>query len=69
MSRVNVIRRLITDVSLAKAIVPKMQGAILGGLFNLSSPVEVTCASGNCQWPVFSTMVVTSTCKNISSST
>jgi hypothetical protein len=69
MSRVNVICRLLTDESLAKAIVPKMQRAILGGLFNLSSPVEVTCVIGNCQWPEYSTMPVNNSCKKVSSNT
>jgi hypothetical protein len=63
VSRVNVIRRLLTDESIVKANVPKMQGAILGGHFNLGFPVEVTCASGNCQWPKFLTMVVNNACK------
>lgn len=41
-----------------------MQGAILNGIFNLSSPVNVTCP-GNCQWKDFATLAVTSTCQDV----
>jgi hypothetical protein len=48
---------------------PKMQGAILNGLFNLSSPVQFTCTTGNCRWDQFSTLAVTSSCRNVTSDT
>lgn len=48
---------------------PKMQGAILNGLFNLSSPVQFTCTTGNCRWDEFSTLAVTSSCQNVTSET
>ncbi|KAH6643265.1 hypothetical protein BKA67DRAFT_587280 [Truncatella angustata] len=38
---------------IASTIGPKMQGAILNGWFNLSSLVQFTCTTGNCQWDVF----------------
>lgn len=53
----------------ASTMGPKMQGAILNGLFNLSSPVQFTCTTGNCQWDDFSTLAVTSSCKNVTSNT
>ncbi|KAJ8117992.1 hypothetical protein OPT61_g922 [Boeremia exigua] len=46
---------------------PKMQGAMLNGLFNLSSPIEFACSTGNCQWDDFSTLGVASTCQNVTS--
>lgn len=46
-----------------------MQGAIVNGLFNLSSPIPFTCTTGNCQWDVFSTLAVTSNCQNVTSNT
>lgn len=55
------------DMSLASTMGPKMQGAILNGLFNLSSPINVTCPTGSCQWPEFSTLAVTSACQNVTS--
>ncbi|KAF7518915.1 hypothetical protein G7054_g13272 [Neopestalotiopsis clavispora] len=48
---------------------PKMQGAILSGLFNLSYPVQFTCTTGNCRWDQFSTLAVTSSCHNVTSDT
>jgi hypothetical protein len=57
------------DMSLASTMGPKMQGAILNGLFNLSSPIDVTCPTGYCQWPNFSTLAVTSACQNVTSET
>lgn len=47
---------------------PKMQGAILNGLFNLSSPVQFTCPTADCKWDDFSSLAVTSTCQNVTSS-
>lgn len=46
---------------------PKMQGAILNGLFNLSSPIQFACSTGNCQWDDFSTLGVASSCQNVTS--
>ena len=48
---------------------PKMQGAILNGLYNISSQEQFTCTTGNCQWDEFSTLAVTSTCQNVTSGT
>ncbi|KAF2133159.1 hypothetical protein P153DRAFT_353569 [Dothidotthia symphoricarpi CBS 119687] len=48
---------------------PKLQGAILNGLYNLSAPVQFTCPSGNCRWNEFSTLAVTSSCKNVTADT
>lgn len=47
---------------------PKMQGAILNGLYNLSAPIPVQCQTGNCQWEDFTTVAVTSECRNVTSS-
>ncbi|EMD96231.1 hypothetical protein COCC4DRAFT_46673 [Bipolaris maydis ATCC 48331] len=47
---------------------PKMQGAILNGLYNLSAPIQVQCQTGNCRWEDFTTLAVTSECKNVTSS-
>jgi hypothetical protein len=47
---------------------PKIQGAILNGLYNLSAPVQVECQTGNCQWDDFTTLAVTSNCTNVTSS-
>lgn len=59
-----------TNVALlALTMGPKMQGAILNGLFNLSSPVQFTCTTGNCRWDEFSTLAVTSSCQNVTSQT
>lgn len=41
-----------------------MQGAILNGLFNLNSPVDITCP-GNCYWEEFTTLAVTPLCENV----
>ena len=46
---------------------PKMQGAIMNGLYNISAPFHFTCSTGNCQWDAFSTLAVTSTCRNVTS--
>jgi hypothetical protein len=48
---------------------PKIQGAILNGLYNLSAPVQYTCATGNCYWNEFTTLAVRSSCKNVTSET
>lgn len=48
---------------------PKMQGAILNGLFDLSAPIMYTCSTGNCQWDDFSSLAVTSSCQNVTSNT
>lgn len=46
---------------------PKIQGAILNGLYNLSAPVQVECQTGNCQWDDFTTLAVASNCTNVTS--
>lgn len=48
---------------------PKMQGAILNGLYNLTTAVQFTCSTGNCQWDEFSSLAVASTCTNVTSDT
>jgi hypothetical protein len=48
---------------------PKMQGAILNGLYNLSAPIQVECQTGNCRWDEFTTLAVTSNCTNATSET
>jgi hypothetical protein len=48
---------------------PQMQGAILNGLFNLSSPQQFDCPTGNCQWDEFPTLAVTSACQNVTADT
>ncbi|KAI8935603.1 hypothetical protein NX059_008169 [Plenodomus lindquistii] len=45
---------------------PKMQGAILNGLYNLSAPIAVECQTGNCQWDPYTTLAITSRCENVS---
>jgi hypothetical protein len=46
---------------------PKIQGAILNGLYNLSAPVQVECQTGNCHWDDFTTLAVASNCTNVTS--
>ncbi|GAB7360670.1 hypothetical protein MBLNU230_g0549t1 [Neophaeotheca triangularis] len=46
---------------------PGMQGAILNGLYNLSSPIPFQCRTANCQWSVFTTLAVASVCRNVTS--
>ena len=60
--------KVFSDLQLAATMGPKMQGAILNGLFNLSSPIPFKCSTGNCQWDEFSTLAVTSSCQNVTSS-
>jgi hypothetical protein len=48
---------------------PKMQGAILNGLYNLSAPVQIECETGNCRWDEFTTLAVISNCTNATSET
>ncbi|EUC46608.1 hypothetical protein COCMIDRAFT_35835 [Bipolaris oryzae ATCC 44560] len=52
----------------ARTMDPKMQGAILNGLYNLSAPIQVQCQTGNCRWEEFTTLAVTSECRNVTSS-
>lgn len=48
---------------------PKMQGAIVNGLFNLSAPVQVSCPTGNCRWKEYTTFGVASDCTNVTMAT
>ncbi|KAF3006873.1 hypothetical protein E8E13_010919 [Curvularia kusanoi] len=48
---------------------PKMQGAVLNGLYNLTTAVQFACPTGNCRWDDFSSLAVTSTCTNVTSLT
>lgn len=48
---------------------PKIQGAILNGLYNLSAPVQIECQTSNCQWDLYTTLAVTSRCENVTSAT
>jgi hypothetical protein len=48
---------------------PKMQGAILSGLYNLTTAVQFICPTGDCQWDEFSSLAVASTCTNVTSDT
>ncbi|KAF3053385.1 hypothetical protein E8E11_011807 [Didymella keratinophila] len=48
---------------------PKMQGAILNGLYNLTTAVQFFCSTGDCQWAGFSSLAVASTCTNVTSDT
>jgi hypothetical protein len=48
---------------------PRMQGAILNGLYNLTTAVQFTCSTGDCQWDDFSSLAVASSCKNVTSDT
>jgi hypothetical protein len=58
-----------TDPTLDMKIDPKMQGAILNGLYNLSAPIQFSCSTGNCRWDEFTTLAVTSTCKDVTGGT
>ena len=45
------------------------KGAISGGLYNVdigSSSVEISCPTGNCTWPSYTSLGVCSACQNIS---
>ncbi|USP76811.1 hypothetical protein yc1106_04085 [Curvularia clavata] len=55
--------------TLVKQMDPRMQGAILNGLYNLSAPIQVECLTGNCEWDDITTLAVASECKNVTSST
>ncbi|KAK7917444.1 hypothetical protein PG985_011052 [Apiospora marii] len=48
---------------------PKMQGAILNGLYSLGSPVKYGCPTGNCQWPDFSTLAIAGHCRDATADT
>ncbi|KAI8632193.1 hypothetical protein F5Y19DRAFT_492070 [Xylariaceae sp. FL1651] len=47
----------------------KMQGAIMSGLYNTEAPVRVQCPTGNCTWPPFTTMALTTKCSNVTENT
>ncbi|KAI0848145.1 hypothetical protein F5Y00DRAFT_262777 [Daldinia vernicosa] len=47
----------------------KMQGAILNGLYTINAPLHFRCPTGTCVWPEFTTLAVTSHCKNATSGT
>ncbi|KAI0593783.1 hypothetical protein F4775DRAFT_576504 [Biscogniauxia sp. FL1348] len=42
----------------------QIQGAIMSGLYNVDAPVKVACPTGNCAWPPFTTMALSSSCHN-----
>ncbi|KAK6851680.1 hypothetical protein PG995_011805 [Apiospora arundinis] len=48
---------------------PRMQGAILNGLYSLGSPVKYDCPTGNCQWPDFSTLAIAGHCRDATADT
>lgn len=48
---------------------PKMEGAILNGLYNLSAPVPFECKTGNCEWGNYTTLAATSACTNVTPET
>lgn len=41
----------------------------MSGIFTLDYPVQLGCVSGTCAWPRFSTLGVTSSCKNVTNGT
>ncbi|KAI0467630.1 hypothetical protein F4859DRAFT_525058 [Xylaria cf. heliscus] len=47
----------------------KMQGAIMSGLYNTEAPVKVQCPTGQCTWPPFTTMALSSRCSNVKQAT
>lgn len=44
---------------------PKMQGAIVNGLFNLSAPVQASCPTGDYRWKEYTTFGIASKCTNV----
>lgn len=44
---------------------PKMQGAILNGLYSLDAPIQFDCPTSNCTWPPFTSLAVSSQCSNV----
>lgn len=48
---------------------PRMQGAILNGLYSLGSPIKYDCPTGNCQWPDFSTLAIAGHCRDATADT
>lgn len=44
----------------------KMQGAVLNGIYNLNSPVQFQCSTGNCFWPAFTTIGACYQCRAVS---
>lgn len=55
--------------SFDKTVDVRMQGAVLNGIYNLNTPVQVECQTGNCEWDPYTTLAVASRCKNVSSLT
>ncbi|KAI5917285.1 hypothetical protein F4810DRAFT_716590 [Camillea tinctor] len=47
----------------------QIQGAIMSGLYNVDAPVKVTCPTGNCPWPEFTTLALSSNCHNATEGT
>lgn len=43
----------------------ELGGAIINGLYSFSSSVPITCPTGNCTWPTFSTLALCSSCEDI----
>lgn len=48
---------------------PKMEGAILAGLFNLTLTPDFRCDDPRCTWNSFTTLAVTSSCQNVTENT
>lgn len=46
-----------------------MQGAFFNGLFNLGTPFDFTCPTGNCTWPEFSSLALCSNCEDVTGQT
>lgn len=48
----------------------KIRGAVMNGIYNISEIIpEFHCPTGNCKWAEFSTLALTSSCKNVTSET
>jgi len=57
-----------SDTSALSAFV-KMQGAVFGGLFGQSSPLDFTCPTSNCQWPDLMSLAVCASCSDFTNTT
>lgn len=47
----------------------EMEGAVANGLWGLRLSDPISCPTGNCTWPTFSTLGICSSCANVTDET
>lgn len=47
----------------------EMEGAVANGLWGLRLSDPISCPTGNCTWPIFSTLGICSSCANVTDET